>query len=66
MEAALIFSLILMLAAGLVLRSVFLMKQVGAAAESLAGQEARYTKGLRPEDLIHLGSFIREWIPGRN
>ncbi len=63
MEAALIYSLILIMMAGLMLKSVELMKKVETAAETYAGEGFRYTNGLRPEDLIHIGSFIREWIP---
>ncbi len=65
MEAALIFSLILLLTAGLILKSVQLMRKVETAADIYIREGVRYTDGLRPEDLIHIGSFLREWIPGK-
>ena len=66
MEAALIFSLILILLAGLMLKSAQLMVKVESAAGKYAAEGVRYTEGLRPEDLIHIGSFIQEWIPRKN
>ena len=65
-EAALIFSLILILLAGLMLKSAQLMVKVESAAGKYAAEGVRYTEGLRPEDLIHIGSFIQEWIPRKN
>lgn len=60
-----IFSMILMILAALILKSVELMRKVESAADIYVREGIRYTQGLRPEDLIHIGSFIQEWIPGR-
>ena len=61
-----IFSLILIMMAGLILRSAELMQKVQAAAGTYVREGIRYTEGLRPEDLIHIGSFLQAWIPGKN
>ena len=45
------------------LRGVKMMQEVEEMAINYKQAAKRYTDGLRPEDLIRLASFLREWIP---
>ena len=62
-EAALIMSLTLLVLAGLLRNAIRWQQFLTEQAGRILAQPPRYTEGLRPEDLIHIGGFIREWIP---
>lgn len=62
-EAAFVFSFILMILSGIMLLALRRMQEVEEIARSLRDAPKRYTTGLRAEDLIRIGAFIREWIP---
>ena len=62
-EAALIVSMMLLLLGTVILMAVRLHQTVRENAMELAAMPLRYSDGLRPADLIHIGEFIQEWIP---
>ena len=41
------------------------MQEVEEIARSFRDAPKRYSTGLRAEDLIRIGAFIREWIPNK-
>jgi len=55
----------------IVLGVLFLLIRLALAARGRIIQEAafygsllpRYSQGLRPVDLIHIGDFIQAWVP---
>lgn len=64
-EASLVLSFILLVLGGMILRSLDLMHRVEESAAALRDAPRRYTDGLRAEDLIRVGAFIREWFPSK-
>ena len=58
-----VFCLILLLLGGIMIRFLSQMQWIRGMAADYMAEPGRYIQGLRPEDLIHLGSFIQEWIP---
>ena len=59
-------SIVLIVLYVLIRQTLGLMQQVTAEAEKAASQPLRYTQGLRPEDLIHIGEFIKAWVPPKH
>ena len=62
-EAAFIFSFILMILGGIMLLALERMQEVESIARSFRDALNQYDNGLRPADLIRIGAFIQEWIP---
>ncbi len=65
-EAALIVSLVLLTLASLLRAAIRWQLTLTGEAGRFMTRPLRYTDGLRPEDLIHIGEFIQEWIPPKS
>ena len=64
LEAAVIFSLLLLLLAGVMTGSVRLWQRIRSEAEKVwAAEETREREEISPVDLIEIGELLKEWVP---
>ena len=63
-EAAIVFSILLILLAGVLNGTLKLWQKIRREAESLYAAEASRGAGeISPVDLVEIGLFLREWVP---